>query len=99
YLTSHPKSGSVHRVICSPGHHKLPNFLGRWFPRKDDEEIYDFYCVSMLALLKLWRNLATDLKLPTESWAVAFKTFHDSSTPRARRALSEIQYFHECESA
>ena len=99
YLTSHPKSGSVHRVIRSPGHRNLPNFIGRWFPRNDDEEFYDFYCASMLTLLKPWRNLTTDLKLPTEGWADAFKLFRDSSNPRARRVLSGIQYFHECESA
>lgn len=29
YLTGHPKSGSVHRIIRSPGHRNLPNFLGR----------------------------------------------------------------------
>ena len=99
YLTGHPKSGSVHRVIRSQGHRNLPNFLGRWFPRNDDEEIYDFYCACMLTLLKPWRNLATDLKASTESWATAFETFSHSAAPRARRALSGIQYFHECESA
>ena len=52
----------------------------------------------MLTLLKPWRNLGIDLKLPTESWAVAFEAFRDSATPKTRRALSGIQYFHECES-
>jgi len=99
YLTSHPKSGTVHRVIRSPGHRNLPNFLGRWFPRNDDETIHDFYCASMLVLLKPWRDLTTDLKSPTESWAASFERFHSSATPRVRRALSGIQYFHECESA
>ena len=99
YLTNHPKSGSVHRVIRSPGHRSLPNFLGRWFPRNDDEEIYDFYCASMLTLLKPWRDLSTDLKSSTESWGEAFETFRQSATPRAKRAMSGIQYFHECESA
>ena len=99
YLTSHPKSGSVHRVIRSPGHRNLPNFLGKWFPRNDDEAIHDFYRACMLVLLKPWRDLATDLKLPTESWTAAFDTFFTSANPKARRALSGIQYFHECESA
>lgn len=99
YLTSHPKSKSVHRVIRSPNHRNLPNFLGRWFPRNDDEAIYDFYCACMLVLLKPWRDLATDLRSSTESWAAAFETFRTSATPKAKRALSGIQYFHECESA
>jgi len=80
YLTSHPKSGTVHRVIRSPGHRNLPNFLGRWFPRNDDETIHDYYCASMLVLLKPWRDLTTDLKLPTESWAASFERFYASAT-------------------
>ena len=99
YLTSHPKSGSVHRVIRSSGHRNLPNFIGKWFPRNDDEQIHDFYCASMLALLKPWRNIATDLKSPTESWVAAFNTFCTSAAPSAKRVLSGVQYFHECESA
>ena len=99
YLVGHPKSGSVHRVIRSSGHRNLPNFVGKWFPRNDDEQFHDFYCASMLTLLKPWRNLETDLKAPTESWVAAFDTFRASATPRVKRALSGIQYFHECESA
>lgn len=53
----------------------------------------------MLMLLKPWRNIATDLKQPTESWAMAFEAFYVSATPKVQRALSGIQYFHECESA
>lgn len=99
YLPTHPKFKTVHRVIRSLGHRNLPNFLGKWFPRNDDEAIYDFYCACMLTLLKPWRKLKEDLKSPTESWAAAFGAFSASATPRVRRALSGIQYFHECESA
>ena len=99
YLTMHPKSGTVHRVTRSQGHCNLPNFLGRWFPRNDDETIYNFYCACMLTLLKPWRDLATDLKSSSESWAAAFETFRTSATPRVRHALSGIHYFHECKSA
>ena len=53
----------------------------------------------MLVLLKSWRDLNTDLKSPTESWEASFEAFCSSATPRVRRALSGIQYFHECESA
>lgn len=99
YLNNHPKSGSVHRIIRAQGHRNLPNFLGRWLPRNDDEKTYDFYCACMLMLLKPWRDLRTDLKSSSESWAMAFETFRASATPRVQRALSGIQYFHECESA
>lgn len=99
YLNSHPKSRTVHRIVRAQGHRNLPNFLGRWLPRNDDEKTYDFYCASMLMLLKPWRDLRTDLKLPSESWAGAFESFRASAGPKVKRALSGIQYFHECESA
>ena len=99
YLNTHPKSASIHRIIRARGHRNLPNFLGRWLPRNDDEKTYDFYCACMLMLLKPWRDLQTDLKLSSESWAAAFEKFHASAVPRVRRTLSGIQYFHECESA
>ena len=93
YLNNHPKSGTVHRIIRAQGHRNLPNFLGRWLPRNDDEKTYDFYCACMLMLLKPWRDLLTDLKSPSESWAAAFQTFRTSAAPRIQRTLSGIQYF------
>lgn len=54
YLNSHPKSRSIQRIIRAKGHRNLPNFLGRWLPRNDDEKTYDFYCACMLMLLKPW---------------------------------------------
>ena len=99
YLATHPKSASVHRVLRSPKHRNLPNFLGRWFPRNDDPDTYDFYCACMLVLLKPWRDLATDLKSQEEAWTSAFEAFRVSASPKVRRILSGIQYFHECESA
>ena len=99
YLNTHPKSGSVHRIIRAQGHRNLPNFLGRWLPRNDDEKTYDFYCACMLMLLKPWRDLQTDLKSSSESWVAAFESFCTSAAPRVQQTLSGIQYFHECESA
>ena len=99
YLTTHPKSGSVHRIIRSAGHRNLPNFLGRWFPRNDDPDTYEFYCACMLLLLKPWRDIAIDLKPDTETWASTFEEFRLSTQPNVHRILSGIQYFHECESA
>ena len=99
YLATHPKSATVHRVIRCRGHRNLPNFLGRWFPRNDDPDIYDFYCACMLVLMKPWRDLTTDLKSHTETWTSAFEEFRATASPEVRRMLSGIQYFHECESA
>ena len=82
YLPTHPKFKTVHQVICSLGHHNLPNFLSKWFPQNDDKAIYNFYCACMLTLLKLWQKLKEDLKSPTESWVAAFGAFSASATPR-----------------
>lgn len=53
----------------------------------------------MLVLLKPWRNIATDLKSNTGTWASSFNEFRVSAPPKVHRMLSGIQYFHKCESA
>ena len=99
YADHHPKSTQKQCVLRTLGHRNLPNFIGRYFPRRDDPEIYNFYCASMLMLLKPWRNLQTDLKPLSQTWAEAFDGFLSSSTERTKFVLSGIQYFHDCESA
>ena len=99
YLCSHPKSKQKQRVKRYRGHRNLPNFIGRYFPRRDDPEVYPFYCASMLILLKPWRDLHRDLKGPDQSWEAAFKQFLSRSNERTKFILSGIQYFHDCESA
>jgi hypothetical protein len=99
YLSLHPKAKSAQRILRSHGHRNLPNFIGRWFPRSDDTETRDFYCASMLALLKPWRDLGKDLKLPDQSWEKAFDDFLNNASWKERRVISGLQYFHECASA
>ncbi|TFK80707.1 hypothetical protein K466DRAFT_503419, partial [Polyporus arcularius HHB13444] len=72
YGETHPKYGTKQRIVRTKGHNTLPNFIGRYFPRRDDPDIHSFYCASMLALLKPWRDLAADLKAPSETWSEAF---------------------------
>ena len=96
YLSNHPKSSTFHRIIRSHGHRNLPNFIGRWFPRNDDPEIFEYYAASMLLLLKPWRDLRTDLKSQSETWTAAFEAFRASAPRAVLRTLSGIQYFHEC---
>ena len=96
YLSDHPKASSLHRIIRSHGHRNLPNIIGRWFPRNDDPEVFDYYAASMLLLLKPWRDPQTDLKSPDETWTVALNVFRETAPKSALRALSGIQYFHEC---
>ena len=99
YLSLHPKAKSVQRILRSHGHRNLPNFIGRWFPRSDDKETRDFYCASMLALLKPWRDLGKDLKWPDQTWEGAFDDFLNNASWKEERVISGLQYFHECTSA
>ena len=99
YLQSHPKANSAHRVLRSPTHRTLPNFIGRWFPRSDEEETRPFYCASTIALLKPWRNLKTDLKRPDQTWEAAFEDFLIQASWKDKRVIAGLQYFHECASA
>ena len=102
YLASHPKQGIVQRILQRPGHNNLPNFIGHYFPRRDDTETQDLYYASMLMLLKPWRNIVTDLKDTEQTWKEAFHLFVNESGSQGKRVndiLSGIQYFHDCESS
>ena len=81
YLPAHPKYPQKLRVKRTCGHNQLPNFIGRFSPRSDDPDIRDFYCASMLPLLKPWREV-TDLKLPSQTWSQAFDSFLSTSKER-----------------
>ena len=74
YLPSHPKAKSMYRVIRTIGHNNLPNVIGRRLPSREDPDTYDFYCASILMLLKPWRQLC-DLKGSSESWSDAYSRF------------------------
>ena len=99
YLPHHPKAHSTRRILRSLGHRNLPNFIGCWFPRHDDEESKTFYCTPILALLKPWRSLADDLKQPGQTWEKAFDDFLKDTSWREKHVISGLQYFHECSSA
>jgi len=99
YLPTHPKADNVQRILRTLGHRNLPNFIGRWFPRSDDEETKPFYCASILALLKPWRDLGNDLKQPGQTWERAFDGFLGDASWKEKRVISGLQYFHECASA
>ena len=99
YLSSHIKSRIKQRVIRGSGHNNLPNFIGRYFPPRDDPDQYPFYCASMLMLLKSWRNIETDLKEPTQNWEAAFAAFVETAPVNIKDILSGIQYYHQCRSS
>ncbi|KAJ8516236.1 hypothetical protein ONZ45_g6447 [Pleurotus djamor] len=95
YLHDHPKHSTVQRVVRTLGHNNLPNFIGRSFPRRDDDDTEPFYCASMLMLLKPWRDLKTDLKGESQTWREAYDEFITSATPKQLATISNIQYLHE----
>ena len=99
YLPEYHKSRHKSRTIRQHNHRNLPNFVGHYFPRRDEPKTYDFYCASLLALLKPWRNLHTDLKDEDESWSEAYEKFLESAPKHIHRIVSGIQYFHECDTA
>jgi len=99
YKPNHPKHANVQRVVRGTGHNTLPNIIGKYLPRNDDRETYPFYCASMLMLLQPWRDMAVDLKTDEQTWEEAFDEFVRTTTPRIRRVISNIQYFHACERA
>ena len=49
----------------------------------------------MLLLLKPWCNIQTDLKLPSQTWSEAFKTFLASTSKKCKDIVAGIQYFYE----
>src|SRR6266446_8177011 len=61
YLPTHPKHKQTQHVVRTTGHNNLPNFIGRYFPQRDDPDSRSLYCASMLLLLKPWRVVKTDL--------------------------------------
>lgn len=99
YAQEHPKHTSKQRIRRTQGHNNLPNFVGRYFPRSDDPEARSFFCASMLVLLKPWRDLRADLRLPSETWSDAFDRFLADAPKRVKDVVSNIQYFHECSRA
>ena len=99
YLSMHPKAKQKQRVKRYWGHRNLPNFVGWYFPQRDNPEIYLFYCVCMLVLLKPWHNLQHDLKSPEQTWPAAFEQFLGHANEWIKFILSGIQYFHDCEAA
>lgn len=96
YQAAHPRAETRLRVVRSSGHRNLPNIIGRWFPRRDDDGVCDFYCASMLLLLKPWRDIPVDLKRQGQTWEEAFAEFEAAAPASASLALSGVQYFHEC---
>ncbi|KAF9494034.1 hypothetical protein BDN71DRAFT_1508086 [Pleurotus eryngii] len=74
-------------------HETLSQFVGKWFPRREDSDNQDLYCTSMLMLFKPWRQLA-DLKMQDESFKAAFDKFIASCPQRFLRVMDNMEYYY-----
>lgn len=101
YQEGHWKTLKKTRVKRTEGHRNLPNVIGQWFPRRDDQSRHSYYCACMMLLLKPWRNVKTDLKHNNQTWEEAFHEFVANHMKRKKIefVLSGIQFFHDCNSA
>jgi hypothetical protein len=94
YLPAHSHYKKKCRVIRPANHKNLLSIPGQYFPRNNVPERYDFYCASMLALLKPWRDLS-DLRARHPSWSSAFAAFRSECDQQCIDILVNIQFFYE----
>jgi hypothetical protein len=94
YLDSAGK-GKRCRIKRSQELETLPRFVGKWFCRSDSDNERDLFTASMLMLLKPWRNLS-ELKSVTETFEDAYRQFLLEADQKARRVITNVQYFYEC---
>lgn len=99
YLASHPRAKSHRRVMRPADHRNLPEFIGQYFPRADDPATREFYCASMLLLLKPWRDVRNDLRGVDETWQSAFDNFINQASPHTRRIVENIQFYYRARAA
>ena len=98
YLNHHPRSSTHIRVARSEDHNVLPNIVGSWLPRRDGEEgSKSFYCASMLAFLKPWRDLYR-LKRDDETWESAFESYMTIASQREKDVVAGCQYYYDTRS-
>ena len=98
YIDPHPDKLSKTRVLRASGNNTLPNFIGQWFPRADDEDTADLHATMMLVLLKPWRHIE-DLRNENRTWSNELQFFLDNSDARYRDIVCSIQDYHRCKTA
>lgn len=93
YHETHEGSTKYLRKRRSAYHNHMPNFIGMPFPRYNDETRSEYYCATMLLLLKPWRD-PTDLKAPHRTWKAEFNDFTSSAHRKVIRIIENINQFH-----
>ena len=87
--------GNKCRVLRQPGHETLPDFVGCWFPRQDDEGFEDNFAIWMLFLLKPWKVIE-ELKLGEGSLYDNFLQFETTTSIWNWNIIQNIQYYYQC---
>jgi hypothetical protein len=85
-----------YRVQRSAGHETMPDPIGKWFPRMNEDD--PLYTASILTLLKPWRTLQ-DIKGCTASFTEAFKIFIDTIDEKTYNIIENADYFHQSSDA
>ncbi|KAH0825766.1 hypothetical protein J3R83DRAFT_8926 [Lanmaoa asiatica] len=87
----------IYCVVHPVDHNNLPNFIGPYFSKRDDESPAEVYLASMMLLFKPWHDLQVDLKQAGESWKEAFERWYPTTSSATRRMMNNIQYYYECQ--
>ncbi|KAF8521156.1 hypothetical protein JB92DRAFT_2827947 [Gautieria morchelliformis] len=86
------------RVLRTPGHEMMPDFLGQWLPRRDDPQATKFYSASVLLLLKPWREVIHFLD-ENSTWEDSLKLFLTKAAPSEIQMLDNFQFYYACENS
>jgi hypothetical protein len=73
----------------------VPVPIGPSIPRRDQPELYDWYCRVMLMLFKPWRQ-GSDLRTDGENWAATYENFAVTMDADHKRIEENMQVLHEC---
>ncbi|KAG8917647.1 hypothetical protein FRC01_002313, partial [Tulasnella sp. 417] len=92
YQSQHPRADTHIRVGRNPDREVMPEFIGPWFPRRDDPTTRNLYCASMLMLFKPWTSLQ---ELKGESFEMAFAQYLGTCPKRERDIMDNIQWYYE----
>lgn len=61
--------------------------------------VRDYYCASMLLLLKPWRSVSCDLKREDQSWQDAFDEFKQLASGHTLNIIDNIQFYYKARAA
>ncbi|KAJ3565753.1 hypothetical protein NP233_g7437 [Leucocoprinus birnbaumii] len=82
------------RVLRSEGHETLPEFIGKWLPRSNNEDDMELYSASMLLLFKPWREWQ-DIPNGCPTFEDEFAFFLSLAPIKVHRMLENIQYYYD----